>query len=192
MSLQFPLNLEFKISLFTELRAHDAHGTLLAVVKEKKFSIRDEVRVFSDEARQQQTHTIKADGMLAGALDFTAKRMITRFDGQTIGAVQAQGLRTLWAAGYEVYDQAGQQRFHIKDDVPWLSIIDLPFIADYFINPTYTVSDSSGRPVYKVKKQRSMMSRKFTIEALGNQQSTDDELLLLGMIQVILRERQRG
>ena len=51
VNLAFPLTITFKFSLFTELRVTDASGQLIAVVKEKTFSIRDEVRVFSDEGR---------------------------------------------------------------------------------------------------------------------------------------------
>ena len=204
MNLTFPLTVTFKFSLFTELRVLDASGGLVAVVKERTFSVRDEVRVFSDEGRTVQTHGMKAQGFLAGALDWRAKRLITRTDGHAVGALQAQGLRTLWGAAYDLLGPDGQPRFTIRDDHPWLGVIEgvigaVPFIGDliamgfdYLVNPTFTVSDTGGQPTYRVHKKRSFLARRFTIEELRPSGQEDDELVLLGLIQLILRERERG
>ncbi|WP_309569656.1 hypothetical protein, partial [Deinococcus sp.] len=204
MILTYPLTLEFKFSLFTELRVHDASGQLIAVVKEKTFSVRDEVRVYSDETRQRQTHTMKAQGFLAGALDFKARRFITRADGHEVGSLQAQGLRTMWAASYDLLSPGGEPRFTLRDDQPWLGVIEglidvVPLVGDvisagfnYLVNPTFTVTDTAGLPAYRVHKKRSFLSRRFTIEELQPRQDADEELVLLGLIQLVLRERERG
>jgi hypothetical protein len=204
VNLAFPLAITFKFSLFTELRVTDASGQLIAVVKEKTFSIRDEVRVFSDEARRHQTHSMRARGLLAGALDWKARRVIVRADGAEVGALQAQGLRTLWAAGYDLLGPDGQTRFTIRDDQPWLAVIEgvidaVPLIGDviaagfdYLVNPTYTVTDAGGTAAFRVRKRRSVFSRRFEIEELRPAQSGEEELVLLGLIQLILRERERG
>ena len=89
MNPTFPLTLEFKFSLLTELRVTDAEGQLVALVKEKFFSVRDEVRVYADDGRTQQTHTIRAQGLMAGALDWRARRLIRRLDGTPVGTLQA-------------------------------------------------------------------------------------------------------
>ncbi|THF86495.1 hypothetical protein E7T09_10265 [Deinococcus sp. KSM4-11] len=204
MTLTYPLTLEFKFSLFTELRVHDAGGQLIAVVKEKKFSVRDEVRVYADEGRQRQTHTMKAQGFLAGALDFKARRFITRADGSEVGSLQAQGLRTLWAATYDLVGPGGAPRFTLRDDQPWLGVVEglldvIPLVGDligaafnYLVNPTYTVTDTAGAAAYRVHKKRSFLSRRFTIEELQPRREADEELVLLGLIQLVLRERERG
>lgn len=204
MPLTFPLTLEFKFSLFTELRVHDASGSLVAVVKEKTFSVRDEVRVYSDETRHTQTHAMKARGFMAGALDWKARRFITRADGTELGSLQAQGLRTLWGAAYDLLGPHGDARFTIRDDHPWLGVIEglvdvIPFVGDliamgfdYLVNPTYTVTDASGQAAYRVHKKRSFLSRRFTIDELTPRSGEDDELVMLGLIQLVLRERERG
>lgn len=204
MKLTFPLTLEFKFSLFTELRVTDADGALAALVKEKTFSVRDEVRVYSDENRRVQTHAMKAQGFMAGALDWKARRLISRADGSPVGALQAQGLRTLWGAAYDVLGPEQENRFTIRDDQPWLSVVEgaigaVPFIGDliamgfdYLVNPTYTVTDAGGQPAYRVHKKRSFLSRRFTVQELQPRPGQDDELVLLALIQLVLRERERG
>ncbi|WP_034386093.1 hypothetical protein [Deinococcus sp. YIM 77859] len=204
MKPTFPLTLVFKFSLLTELRVTDAHGTLIAVVREKFFSVRDEVRVYADEDRKQQTHSIRAQGLMAGALDWRARREIRRRDGSVVGALQAQGLRTLWGASYELLDASGTPRLTIRDDHPWLSVVEgvmgaLPLIGDfvalgfdYLVNPTYTVTDVDGQPTLRVRKRRSLFSRRFVVDELRPVRPEDAELIVLGLVQLVLRERERG
>lgn len=203
-NLRFPLTLEFKFSIFTELQVHDADGQLLAYVREKTFSVRDEVKVFTDSSRQVQTHGMRAQGFMAGALDWKAKRLIRRSDGTEIGALQAQGMKTLWGASYELLAPDGQVLFTIKDDHPWLGVIEgligaVPFVGDlvamgfdYLVNPTYTVTDAGGQAAYRVFKKRSLFSRRFKVEELTPRSPQNDELVLMGLIQLVLRERERG
>ncbi|BDP43238.1 hypothetical protein DAETH_32070 [Deinococcus aetherius] len=204
MNPSFPLTLEFKFSLLTELRVTDAQGQLVAVVKEKFFSIRDEVRVYADEGRRQQTHGIRARGLMAGALDWRARREIRRVDGSEVGALQAQGLRTLWAASYELLGPDGRPEFTIRDDQPWMSVVEgvfdvIPLVGDlialgfdYLVNPTYTVTDVAGQPAFRVRKRRSFFSRRFVVEELRPVRPEEAELVTLGLIQLVLRERERG
>lgn len=203
-NLRFPLTLEFKFSIFTELQVHDANGQLLAYVREKTFSVRDEVKVFTDSSRQVQTHGMRAQGFMAGALDWKAKRLIRRSDGTEIGALQAQGMRTMWGASYELLAPNGQVLFTLKDDQPWLNVIEgligaVPFVGDvvamgfdYLVNPTYTVMDAGGQEAYRVFKKRSLFSRRFKVEELTPRSAENDELVLMGLIQLVLRERERG
>nr|WP_221269912.1 hypothetical protein [Deinococcus budaensis] len=198
------MTLDFKFSLLTELRVTDAQGTLLAVVKEKMFSIRDEVRVYADEARQQQTHGIRARGRMAGALDWRARRDIRRLDGSEVGALRAQGMRTLWGAGYELLGPGDRLAFTIRDDHPWMSVVEgvigaVPLIGDviavgfdYLVNPTYTVTDAAGHPAFRIRKRRSFFSRRFVVEELRPVRPEEAELVVLGLVQVVLRERERG
>ncbi|WP_315941262.1 hypothetical protein [Deinococcus sp. Marseille-Q6407] len=63
---------------------------------------------------------------------------------------------------------------------------------DYFVNPTYTVRDPAGVAVARIRKERSLFSRRFTAEALQPAAGQDTELLVTGLIQLVLRERDRG
>lgn len=204
MNPTFPLTLEFKFSLFTELRVTDAQGTLIAVVKEKMFSIRDEVRVYADEARQRQTHSSRARGRMAGALDWRARRDLRRMDGSEVGALRAQGMRTLWGASYELLGPGDRLEFTIRDDHPWMSVVEgvmgaIPLIGDviamgfdYLVNPTYTVTDAAGAPAFRIRKRRSFFSRRFVVEDLRPVRPEEAELVVLGLVQLVLRERERG
>lgn len=203
-NIQFPLQMEFKLSIRTEIRVTDASGRLLAVVKEKMFSLRDEVRIYSDDAKTQQAYTIKAKGVLAGLTDWKTSRTIVRTSGEPIGALGSQGLRTMWAASYQLVDGSGNLWATIQDDKPWMGAVEgvidaVPVVGevagvafDYLVNPTYTVRDSAGGEVARIHKKRSWMSRRFEVEALRPLPDREAELLVLGLIQLVLLERDRG
>ncbi|ADV66304.1 hypothetical protein [Deinococcus maricopensis] len=199
MQPTFPVTLTFKFSLFTEVRVEGAQAQLLAVVKEKKFSLRDEVRVFADEARTQLAYTIRADGVL----DWRATRRVRDAHGRELGALRAQGLRTALGARYDILGPDGQVAFTLADDHPWLGVLEgvigaVPIIGDfvavgfdYLVNPTYTVRDAAGTPAYRVRKRRSLFARRFVIEAL-TPPASEAELVVLALVQLVLRERERG
>ena len=65
-------------------------------------------------------------------------------------------------------------------------------VFDYFVNPTYTVRDAAGTPAFRVRKRRSLFSRRFEVEALRPVRPEEGELVTLGLIQLVLRERERG
>ena len=203
-NVAFPVQMEFRLSIRTEIRVTDAQGHLLAVVKEKMFSVRDEVRIYADDAKRNQSYSIKAKGLLAGALDWKAQRLIVAEGGRPVGTLAAQGIRTMWGAAYEVLDGHGQRQFTISDDQPWMSAVEgviggVPLLGDvaaaafdYFVNPTFTVRDEQGNPAVRVHKQRSFFSRRFTVEELSPISDAEAELLLTSLIQLVLRERERG
>ena len=52
--------------------------------------------------------------------------------------------------------------------------------------------DSTGEPAFRVRKCRSLFPRRFEVEALRPVRPEEGELVTLGLIQLVLRERERG
>ncbi|WP_045233989.1 hypothetical protein [Deinococcus pimensis] len=195
----YPLTVTFKIlALSPELTLHDASGRLLMVVKEKLLSLREGTTVYADLDKRVPLYRFRADRVL----NLRAVRHITRADtGEAVGAVRAQGLRTLWGARYEVTDARGDVVMHVREDNPWIKVIDglvdeIPIvgpIVGMFINPTYTMSDVEGRAARRIVKKRSFVERRFTMESAGPLPAgASEELAALALVQVVLLERDRG
>ena len=67
--LHYPLDLRFKIVTFgTRVRVTDAMGTEIAYLRKKKFRLKEEVTVYTDEGQSRVLFRINADRML----DFSA------------------------------------------------------------------------------------------------------------------------
>jgi uncharacterized protein YxjI len=188
----YPLTLSFKIIAFNpQVRVTDASGNLVLYVKQKALALKEDVKIFSDEAQSNQLFQMKANKII----DFSAQYNITRPDGSSLGAVKRKGMRSIWKATYNIVDATGAEVGLIHEENPWLKVLDglvsdIPFVG-MFINPAYLV-DLRGQTVLYLKKQPAMLEGKFTVDKRGDFSEADEGLLLSGIVMTMMLERSRG
>ena len=196
-SIQFPLNLTFKIGTFSnDFLVNDATGTTIAYVRQKMLKLIEEVQVFNNEGRSQQNFTIKASAWL----DFSASYKFTNANGAEIGRVARKGWTSLWKAHYEIYDEFQQKDLIIRESNPWAKVFDsllgeVPFLGlltGYLFHPAYQVSRPDGTIVARLSKVSSFFGRKFVIDKLNTFEKGEEERILLSLMMMILLERSRG
>lgn len=192
----YPLELGFKIvTIGTRLSVVDAAGRQLAYARKKKFKLKEDVMVYEDEDQKRLRFRLKADRVI----DFSASYTITGPNGQPIGAVGRQGMRSLWKSAYGVVDAGGTQIALIHEENPWIKVLDgvmemIPFgdsLGGMFFNPAYLV-DLRGQTVLRVQKERALLEGKFTIDKRGDFSETEEELLLASIVMMVMLERDRG
>jgi hypothetical protein len=203
MPLQYPLQLNFKlIALAPRIRMRDAAGNEVFYVHQKTFKLKEDVRIYSDESKSREMYNIRADRIL----DFSAKYHIYSSEsGGHVGALKHRGLRSIWNATYEIYDPNDQQSHLLKEDNPWIKVLDglsdmIPFVGlftGYIFNPTYTVyrgvDKETGQPVMQLAKKPAFFESSFEIQKLDESVQGDEELrILLAMIMAVQMERSRG
>lgn len=196
-SIQFPLKFVFRIStLSNDFRMLDANERVIGYVRSKLFKFKEDIQVFSDESKTELLYTIKANKWI----DWSAAYNFKKADGSELGKVARKGMRSLWKAEYDLIDQNEQPQYKIQEANGMIKVFDailgeLPIIGiftGYFFNPSYNVTDSSGRVVIKLKKDASFFGRKFSVEKLQDIDQDDQERILLGLMMMILLERRRG
>jgi len=156
----------------------------------------EEVIVYNDESRSEQNYTIRANKWL----DFSATYVFTNKSNQEIGRVVRKGWASLWKAHYEILDEKGQQDLVIREENPWTKIMDsmlgeiplLGVLTGYLFHPAYIVTRPDSTQVVKLKKEPSFFGRKFSIEKNSEFETGEEERILLGLMMLILLERQRG
>ena len=194
--LSYPLEMGFKIvTIGTRIRVSDAAGRPVAYARKKKFKLKEDVMVYENEDQNRLRLRLKADRVI----DFSASYAVTGPNGEPIGAVSRQGMRSLWKSAYGLADESGTQIGLIHEENTWVKVLDglmesIPFadaLGGMFFNPAYLV-DLRGQTVLRVRKERSIFESKFTIEKLGNFSEGEEELLLAGTIMMVLLERDRG
>lgn len=194
--LSYPLGLSFKIvTIGTRIRVVDAAGRQVAYARKKKFKLKEDVMVYEDEDQSRLRFRLKADRVI----DFSASYIITGPDGHPIGAVQRQGMKSLWKSAYSLVDALGNQIGVIHEENPWVKVLDglmemIPFgdtLGGLFFNPAY-LADLRGATVLRVQKERAVLESKFTIEKRGDFSEEEEELLLAGAIMMLMLERDRG
>lgn len=196
-SMQFPLQLTFKVTtLSNDFVATDANGNTVAYVRQKMLRLLEEVQVFSNENRSELNYTIRANRWL----DFNSTYTFTNRMGYEVGRIVRKGWASLWKAHYEIFDEKQQSDLIIREENPWAKIFDsmlgeiplLGVLSGYLFHPAYIVTRPNGTEVVRLTKQASFWGRKFTVDKLSSFEAGEEERIVLGLMMMILLERQRG
>lgn len=197
-NLNYPLDFKFKIStLSSDFNITDRNGNYVAYVRQKMFKLKEDVVVFNDESKSRELFRIKADRWL----DFNSSYSMTSLqDGKNFGRMARKGMRSFLKATYNVIDENGKERFTITEDNGWIKFFDglvseIPVVGmftGYFLNPSYSVKDSSGKVYFQLKKMPSFIGRRFQLDRKVDIDDEDESLVILSLLMMVLLERSRG
>lgn len=195
--MNYPLRLSFKLlAIASQIYVRDANGELLGYVKQKLFKLKEDLNVFADEGQTQHLYNIKADRII----DFSAKYNFTAANGQPIGSIKRRGMRSIFKANYEVYDERDSQVYFIHEENAWIKVIDsligevpiLGMFSGYLFNPAYIVERMDGSPVARIAKQPAFFEGVFQLEPLSQIATEEEERVVLAVLTMTLLERSRG
>lgn len=195
--INFPVQFLFKITTFSnDFTATDASGRVIAYVKQKMFKLKEDISIYSDDTKSKINYTIKADRWL----DFSAAYSLKNSEGAEIGKITRKGWASIWKAHYQIIDQHEKEQYTIREENGWVKVMDsilgeIPFLGlltGYLFNPSYIVTDKSDQIIARLKKQPSMLGRKFEVEQLVQFDTDDEERIVLSLMMMILLERRRG
>ena len=194
--MQYPLEITFKVwTLAPKITVTNADGKVVFFVKQKLFKLKEAIGVFADESQTRRLYDIKADRII----DFSARYNFTDSSGVVFGAVKRKGMRSLWKAHYEIFNNANSD-LYIQEENPWVKILDSLFqevpilgaLSGYVLNPKYLVKRNDGTVVMRLEKQPSLLSRKFMVKPVDQLSPQEETQVLLSLIMMILLERARG
>jgi hypothetical protein len=193
----YPIDFTFKIAtLSNDFIAKDADGRVLSYVRQKMFKLVDEISVFTDDSKAKLQYTIKANKWM----DWSATYSFITADGKDIGRVARKGWASIWKARYEIFDEAQKQDLLIQEENAWVKVGDallseipiLGLLTGYLFNPSYIVTRPDGTLVARLKKQRSLVGRRFRVSKESEFEAGEEERILLGLMMMIILERRRG
>lgn len=197
-NLNYPLDFKFKITtLSSDFNITDKNGNYVAYVRQKILKLKDDVIVFNDESKSQELFRIKANQWI----DFNASFSMTDLvNGKNFGRLARKGMRSFWKSQYNILDENDQQKYQINEDNAWTKVLDgfvseipiLGMFTGYFLNPSYTVKDNSGKEFFRLKKMPSLIGRRFQLDRLIDIPDEDESLVVLSFLMMVLLERARG
>lgn len=197
-NLNYPLDFKFKITtLASDFNITDRNGNHVAYVRQKMFKLKEDVIVFNDDRKSMELFRIRADRWL----DFNATYSMTDLvNHKMYGRLARRGMRSLWKATYDIVDENDIVKFTIHEDNGWIKFWDsmvgeIPIIGmftGYFLNPSYSVKDASGRVFFRLKKMPSLVGRRFQLDRLIDIDDEDESLIVLSFLMMVLLERARG
>lgn len=194
--MHYPIELRFKLMSFAQrISAHDATGKELLHIKQKMFKFKEQVEIYRDSSQKQLLFRIAADRMI----DFSANYNFTDAAGESWGGVRRQGMKSLWAAHYDIM-QDGVVDMKVQEESPWKKVMEgllgeipvVGFIATYLMNPSYLVTSPSGERLLRLVKKPAIFEGKFVLERLSEIPEDDELRSLLALVMIVLLERSRG
>ena len=196
--MNYPLNLSFKVvALAPQIFVNDAQGSSICYVKQKLFKFKEDIQVFSDQTKSRQIASIKANKVL----DWSARYFFSDNEGNSIGSVGRQGMKSIWRARYDIFNPGDETAdFKVQEENPWTKVMDgflggipfLGFFTGYFFHPTYVATRPDGTPVMRVRKQAAFFEGKFTVEKLADLTPQEEVNLIYSFLMLLLLERARG
>lgn len=197
-NLNYPLDFKFKITtLSSDFNITDRNGNYVAYVRQKMFKLKEDVIVFNDETKTRELFSIKANQWI----DFNASYAITDLvNNKNYGRLARKGMRSIWKSQYDILDENNQPKYQLNEDNGWVKILDgfvgeipiLGLFTGYFLNPSYTVKDASGKEYFRLKKMPSLIGRRFQLDRLIDIEDQDESIVILSFLMMVLLERSRG
>lgn len=194
---KFPIDFLFNIStLSNDFTATDANNNTVAYVKQKLFKLKEDISIFENESKTKVNYKIKADKWI----DFSAAYTFFDAEGTEIGKIGRKGWASLWKAHYEIFDKNQQLKYHVREENAWIKVFDgivgqIPIInifTGYFLNPAYKVVNNRDETIVRLKKEPSLVSRKFKVLEVKKLDGLDDDIIVLGLMMMVLLERRKG
>lgn len=196
--MNYPLHLSFKIiALAPQIFVNDANDSTVCYVKQKMFKMKEDIQVFSDANKSNQIASIKANKII----DWSARYFFTDAQGNEIGSVGRQGMRSIWRARYDIFNPGDNTSdFKIQEENPWAKIIDsllgqipiVGFFTGYICHPAYIATRADGTPVMRATKQPALLEGKFKIEKLADTSPQEELNLIYSFLMLLLLERAKG
>ena len=197
--MNYPIDFSFKLlAIASQIYIRDANGSLIGYVKQKLLKLKEDINVYTDE-NQLATgllFNIKADRVL----DFSAKYNFTNGEGRFLGSIKRKGMRSIFKASYEIYDERDVQVMKISEENGWIKVVDsligeVPIVGiftGYFFNPSYLVTTVSDVPIARLAKQPAFFEGKFQMTKLGEISQQEEDRVMLSLLTMTLLERSRG
>lgn len=195
--MDYPLELTFKLlAIAQQITVTDARGQLAFYVKQKAFKLKEAVTVFADQTQQHPVYTINANKVL----DFSARYNFADSSGRALGSVRRRGMRSIWKAHYEIYDDREQLQMTIKEENAWTKVLDalvgeIPVVGmftGYMFHPAYLVTRTNGANVMRLEKRPAFFQGKFLITKNGELPPEEETRAVLSLLMMVLLERRRG
>lgn len=194
--LNYPLYLNFKlIAIAPQVKVVDAAQQTVLYVRQKALALREDVRVFSEEAQTNLLYQINADRII----DWSAKYTIRDASGMEVGSVKRKGMRSIFNTDYRIENANGEEVGKIKEESAWTKVLDslagevplVGFLLTMMINPAYLV-EYNGAVTLRLAKKPAFFEGKFEIEKVAELDEQTESLLVPSVLMMLMLERQRG
>jgi len=195
-NLKFPLDFKFHIATISnDFSVTDANGQSVFYVREKIFTLRDNIKVYQDSKKSELLYELTSNRLIDFQQTFTIKNQ----NGIVVGKARRKTLKSFWTATFHIYDANDNHIYTIKERSGFTRLMDgffgeipvLGFFSGYIFNPKYVLTDLNGTELMEISKEPSFFGRKFKLENF-KAQPEHLELFILSYMMLLISDRDRG
>ncbi len=150
----------FKL-LGAAFRLETTDGRLLAYSRQKAFKLREDIRVYSDEAQTEELLFIQADRMV----DWSASYRVTDTQaGEVVGALRRKGWSSMLRDSWEILDEHGTVRGRVVEESSWKALVRRVVELATLLLPQTFLIEIDGQVVGTMKQNFLGIPPKFTVD----------------------------
>lgn len=136
-------------------------GQLLAYSKQKAFKLKEDIRVYADEAMTVELLYIAADRVI----DFSAAyRVVDSPTGETIGALRRKGWSSMLRDSWEILDPQGVVRARVLEDSAWKALVRRMIDWASLLMPQQFLIQVDDRTVATLRQNHNVFVPKFFVD----------------------------
>jgi len=170
---------------------YDPAGAVVGYCKQKAFKLREDIRIFTDEACTTELVVIKARSVI----DFGASYDVTLADGSSLGSLRWKGMKSTFLRDHWlVFDRNNTQVADLIEDGSFLAI--LRRYVDWvslFSPQKFTLKRGDGTVVARYRQHLSLFVYRLSVAVERDDPDLDDLVILAtGALICAVEGQQRG
>jgi len=140
---------------------YDPQGNLALFAKLKAFKIKEDIRIFADEAQTQEVLSIRTQSIFDVAGTYDVKDSIT---GETVGALRRKGLKSMLRDEWLILNAKGQEIGKIVEDSQLKALIRRFVEAASFFMPQKYHVEMGGQTIATYQQNFNPFVHKLSID----------------------------
>lgn len=180
---RFEAKREFLKVFGAAFRLYANDGRLLAYSKQKAFRLKEDIRVYADEAQTHELLHIQADRVI----DWSACYQV--YDGEThehYGSLRRKGWSSLFRDQWEILDHQGTQRGRVLEESAWKAFFRrLTEFAAFFMPQTFLI-DVGGVIVGRMAQRFRWFTHEFDVDLTADEEGLLPRPLAIAAVILLL------
>ncbi len=174
------------LSIGAKYYIEDANERILGFCKKKKFRLKEDIRIYSDESKSQELFRIKQAQMVDIWGTFN---VIDTYTNTNLGAVQRKGLKSqYWVDEWRILDSQGQKIGKIKEGT--LRGLLRKYLSGLI--PEKVALELHGQKVAEIVQKFKVIGDIWELDASRIPQQYDRRVVLAGMLLMGLIEKGKN
>jgi hypothetical protein len=189
MDTDFTISRKFWTLLGAKFYIHKADGTLLGFCKQKAFKLKEDIRVYTDEALSEERLLIQARSVI----DFSSAYDVVDSQAQTkIGALRRKGFTSIFRDSWIVLDESEREIGALHEDSTAMALVRRYVPLGYLVPQKFSMLESDGQEIANFRGHFNLIVSRMTVSVHEGCPVHPFLVLAAGLLLLAIEGRQRS